>query len=32
MDLIRTGTVASELLRELVQAAGFAPEAKLAAL
>jgi uncharacterized protein (TIGR00730 family) len=32
MDLIRTGTVADDLLRELVQAAGFTPEAKLAAL
>jgi uncharacterized protein (TIGR00730 family) len=32
MDLIRVGTEAPPLLRELVQAAGFSPEAKLHAL
>jgi hypothetical protein len=32
MDLIRSGTEPSALLKELVQAAGFAPEPKLAGL
>jgi uncharacterized protein (TIGR00730 family) len=32
MDLIRSGDEPSELLKELVQAAGFAPEPKLAEL
>jgi uncharacterized protein (TIGR00730 family) len=32
MDLIRVGTEAPSLLRELVQAAGFSPEVKLQAL
>lgn len=32
MDLVRTGPLAQELLRELVQAAGFTPKAKLEAL
>ena len=32
MDLIRVGTEAPTLLRELVQAAGFSPEVKLQAL